>query len=111
MTSDGCATVTVVPCRKVCFGHGPLARHVRPLAGGGTFLSQISKRKTGRPTAVEARRTTARFLALVADGHPFDEAARLAHVSPQRALKLVSSPLFADTVRRLRHAHLDEVAA
>lgn len=74
-------------------------------------MSQIAKRKTGRPTTVEARQTTARFLALVADGHPFDEAARMAHVSAGRALKLVSSPLFADTVLRVRHSHLEDVAA
>lgn len=74
-------------------------------------MSQIPQRRKGRPATVEARRKTARFLELVADGHPLDEAARLAHVSAERALKLVASPLFADTIRRIRHQHLEDVAA
>ena len=46
--------------------------------------------KTGRPTALEQRRRTARFLTLAAAGVRLDVAAAQAGVKAERALRLVS---------------------
>lgn len=46
----------------------------------------------GRPNRHESDRRRREFLRLVANGIPFDEAASLARVKPERALKLLSHP-------------------
>lgn len=63
-----------------------------------------SPRRIGRPTAVEQRDRTARFLLLAADGVRLDLAAREAGVKPERALRLLSERGIVQTLESLRRA-------
>lgn len=46
----------------------------------------------GRPSPAESDRRRREFLRLVAEGAPFDEAARTARIQPLRALAILSHP-------------------
>lgn len=56
----------------------------------------------GRPTATDSRARAARFLTLVAEGLPADEAAKAANLGPWKALRIVSEASFNDVVRAIR---------
>lgn len=57
---------------------------------------------SGRPTATDSRARAARFLTLVAEGLPADEAAKQAQLGPWKALRIVSEASFNDVVRAIR---------
>jgi hypothetical protein len=47
---------------------------------------------TGRPSPAESDRRRREFLRLVAEGVPFDEAAKQSRIKPLRALAILSHP-------------------
>lgn len=57
---------------------------------------------TGRPSRDESERRTARFLCAVADGKDAVEAAKAAHLSPWKALRIVTESDFRDVVQAIR---------
>lgn len=57
-----------------------------------------------RPKRHETQAKTERFLTLVADGKPYDQAAKESGIDPARALRLVSEKEFGETVQALGNA-------
>lgn len=58
--------------------------------------------KEGRPSAVESRARTGRFLTLMAEGMTAEQAAREAKIGPWRALRIVTETDFLGIVQAIR---------
>lgn len=65
----------------------------------------------GRLTSLEAKRRTAHFLELVAEGERYDVAAAKSRIDPRRALRLVGSPSFGKVIDEVRKRLHDSIAA